>query len=66
MMTRGEDNVGSRMDEGSSSTSYEDVSLRVDVIGVITCLRPVRESKVDAFWKKLSFPPNAQVSFSSS
>ena len=58
MMTRGEDNVGSHMDEGSSSTSYEDVSLCVDAIGVITCLRPVGESRVDAFWKKFSFPPN--------
>ena len=65
-MAREEDNVGSCVDEGSSSTSYEDVLPRVDVVGVITWLRHIEESRAYAFWKKFSFPPNVRVSFSSS
>ena len=65
-MARGEDNVGSRMDEDLSSTSSEDDSLRVEAAGVITWLILVGESRANAFWKKFSFPPNVRVSFSSS
>ena len=42
-MVREENNVGSCMDEGLSSSSYEDVPSRVDAIGVITWLRLVGE-----------------------
>ena len=35
-MARREDNVGSRVDEGSSSSSFENVPSRVDATGVIT------------------------------
>ena len=42
-MVRGEDNVGGHGDEGLSSTSSEDVPLRVEAIGVITWLIHVRE-----------------------
>ena len=45
-MARGEDNVGSRVDEGPSSTSSGDFPSRVDAIGVIMVLRPVGESRV--------------------
>ena len=43
-MAREEDNIGSHIDEGLSSTSFEDVPLRVDTVGVITWLRLVGES----------------------
>ena len=43
-MAKGEDNVGSHEGEGPSSTSFEDVPLRVDTFGVITWLRPIGES----------------------
>ena len=65
-MAREEDNVGTRVDKGPSSTSYEDVPSRVDATGVITWLRLVGKPRVDVFWKKISFPPNVRVSFSSS
>ena len=45
------------MNKDLPSTSKEALS-RADVIRVITCLKPVVESRVDAFWKKFSFPPN--------
>ena len=63
-MARGEDNVGSRMDKGPSSSSSEDAPSRVDATRVITWLKLVGEPRVNAFWKKISFPPNVQVSFS--
>ena len=63
-MARGEDNVGSRVDEGLSLTSYENLSSHVDTAGVITWFRPVEESKADKIWKKFSFLPNVWVSFS--
>ena len=44
-MARGEDNVGSCVDEGPSSTSSEDFPSRVDGIGVIMLLRPIGESR---------------------
>ena len=65
-MAKGEDNVESCMDKRTSSTSSENVPSHVDVNEVITWLRPVREARADAFWKKFSFPPNVQVSFPSS
>ena len=64
-MARGEDNVGSHVDEGLSSTSYRDALSSVDATGVITWLRLVGESRVDTFWKKIFFPPNVRVSFPS-
>ena len=48
-MARGEDNVGSLIDEGSSSTSSEDVPWHVDATRVITWLRLVGESQTNAF-----------------
>ena len=45
------------MNKDLPSTSKEALS-RADVIGVIKWLKPVGESRVDAFWKKFSFPPN--------
>ena len=64
-MARGEDNVGSSVDEGPSSTSYEDLPLRVDATGVITWPIPVGEPRTDKFLKIFSFPPNIWVPFSS-
>ena len=60
-MAKGEDDLGSHVDEDLLSSSS-----RVDAAKVITWLRPVRESRGDAFWKKLDFPPNVGVLFSSS
>ena len=47
MMARGEGNIESCLDESSSS---EDVPSRVEGNGVITWLKPVRETRVDSFW----------------
>ena len=58
-----EDNVGSQVEEGPSSTSFEDPFPCVDATRVITWLRPIGKSRVNAFWKKFSFPLNVQVSF---
>ena len=38
----------------------------IDVVGVITWLKPVEEARADAFSKKYSLPPNIRVSFPSS
>ena len=65
-MAREEDNIESCVDESSSSTLFEDVPCRVEVNGVIMWLKPVRETRVDSFWRRFSFPPNVQVSFRSS
>ena len=54
-MARGEDNIGSRVDEGSSSTSSKDVPSRVDATKVITWLKSVGKSQANAFWKKFPF-----------
>ena len=48
-MSRGKDNVGSHVDKDPPSTSTEEVLLRADATGVITWLRPVWESRADAF-----------------
>ena len=64
MMARREDNIGSHRDEGPSSTSSQDVPSCVNAAGIITWLILVGESRADTFWKKFSFPPNVQVSFS--
>ena len=48
-MARGEDNVESCMDKGSSSTSFEDVPSHVDTNGVIMWLKHVGEARADAF-----------------
>ena len=61
------DNVGSCGDEESSSSSsgsFGDVLSRTDANGVLTWLRPIGESRADAFWKRFSFPPHVRVSFS--
>ena len=50
-MAKGEDNVGSRVDEGPSSSSSEDVPSRVDATRVITWLRPIGEPQENVFWK---------------
>ena len=65
-MARGEDNVGSCVNEGPFSTSSEDVPSRVYATRVITWLRPDKESQANAFWEKFTFPPNVRVSFPSS
>ena len=60
--------MGSCVDEESSSSSsvaFGKVLSSADANGVITCLRLVGESQVDALWKRLSFPPYVQASFSS-
>ena len=59
-----EDNMGSWVEEGPFSTSAEDPLSCVDATRVITWLRPVGKSRVDAFWKKFSFPLNVQIYFS--
>ena len=64
-MARGEDNVGRCVDEDPPSTSAKEVPSHVDANGVMMWLRPVGESRADAFWKKFSFPPKARVSFPS-
>ena len=64
-MARGEYNIRSHVDEGSSSTSYEDVPSRVDAARVIIWLKTIRKSWAYAFWKKFSFPSNVRVYFSS-
>ena len=56
-MVKEKDNVESCVDESSSSTLSEDVPSHVDANGVITWLRPIREARADAFWRKFSFPP---------
>ena len=48
-MARGEHNIGSYVDENLPSSSFEDVPSHVDVVEVITWLRPVRESRAYAF-----------------
>ena len=65
-MARGEDNVGSHVNEGPSLTSSEDVPSHVDTTGVITWTRPVEEFWAYTFWKKFSFPLNVRFLFSSS
>ena len=60
-MATGEHHLGSNADEDLPSSSS-----RVNVVWVIMWLRPIREPRTDAFWKKFSFPPNARVFFSSS
>ena len=64
-MATGEGNVGHPANEDLHSKSEAALS-RVDAARVITWLRPIREFRVDAFWKKFSFPPNIRVSFPSS
>ena len=64
-MAKGKYNVGRRVDEDLTFTYFEEVLSCEDATRVITWLRPVRESRVDAFGKKVSFPPNFRVSFPS-
>ena len=64
-MATGEGNVGRHVDEDLPSTFEEALSC-ADAIGVITWLKPVKESRVDVFWKKFSFSPNIRASFPSS
>ena len=47
--------MGSRVDEGPSSTSYEDVLSRVNAARVITWLRPVEESWSYTFGRNFPF-----------
>ena len=61
-MAKGEGNVGCCVDEDLPST-YEEALSCADATRVITWLRPIGESRADAFWKKFSFPPNVRVSF---
>ena len=63
------DSVGSCVDEESSSSSFEtskEVLSCADANIVITWIRPVGESREDAFWKRFYFPLYVSVSFSSS
>ena len=62
-MAKGKDNVGRRVDEDLTSTSFEEVLSCEDATRVITWLRPVGDSRADSFRKKVSFPPNVRVSF---
>ena len=61
-MASGGDNIGSHMDEEPSSTLFREVLLHADATRVIAWLKPIRESRADAFWKKFSFPPYVWVS----
>ena len=65
-MPRGEENVGSHVDEDPPFTSTKEVFSHADTTKVITWLKLVGKSRAYAFWKKFAFPPNVQVSFSSS
>ena len=58
--------VGSRLDKELPSTLSGEVLSSTNATGVITWLKPIGESRADAFWKKFSFPPYVRVSFSSS
>ena len=65
-MAGGGDYVGSCMGEEPSSSSYGafgEVFSRVDANGVITWIRPIGESRADAFWKRFSFPPHVHALF---
>ena len=67
-MVGGGDYVGSCMGEESTSNSFgafEEVLLCADTNRVITWIRPIGESRVDAFWKRFSFHPCVRASFSS-
>ena len=61
-----DDEPGSYADEEISSSTLEDVPLLIDAVGVIMWLRSVGEPRADTFSKRYSFPPNIQLSFSSS
>ena len=63
-MVGGEVDLGSYADEEISSSFFEDVPSRVDVV-VFIRLRLVGEAPAYAFWKIYSFPPNVWVSFPS-
>ena len=56
-MARGEGNVGRYVNKDLPSTSEEALS-RANATRVITWLKLVGESKVNAFWKKFYFLPN--------
>ena len=64
-MAKEEDDVGSRVDENPASTLTEEVLSCADATRVIMWLKLVGESKENAFWKKIFFPPNVWVSLSS-
>ena len=54
------------VDEESPSTLFSEVLSRANATRVIMWLIPIEEYRANAFWKKFSFPPYVQVSFSSS
>ena len=59
--------MGSCVDEESSSSTYGasgEVLSCAEANGVITWVRLIRESWVNALWKRFSFLPHVQVSFS--
>ena len=66
-MARRRDNIGSFGDEESSSSSARvsgEVLSRVNANGVLKWLRPVKESRANAFSKRFAFPLHVRVSFS--
>ena len=54
-MAKGEDNTGSRVDEGLPLTFFEDFPLCVNVVGVITWLRHDGESRQMHFGRNFPF-----------
>ena len=58
-MVEGEDDLGRYVDKEISSSTLKDVPSRVNVVEVITWLRPVKEPQAYSFGKKifLSFQP---------
>ena len=60
------DYVGSSMDEESSSSTSGvsgEVLLSSHANEVITWIRPVKESRADALWKRFSFPSYVRPGF---
>ena len=65
MACRG-DNARSFRDEelfASSSGVSGKVLSCTNANGVLTRLRPIRESRADAFWKRFTFPPKSGCPF---
>ena len=57
-MAHGKHHMGGRVGEESplSSPLFEEVLSHVNANGVLTWLKPVGDPRVDAFWRKYSFP----------
>ena len=66
-MTHGKHHMGDRVGEESSPSLplSGEVLSHADANGVLTWLKPVRDPRMDAFWRKYTFPPQVRVSFPS-